>query len=127
MSYSRKPGAKSARFEPSCITSHILMALQTINRSVLCFPCLLSYQGLPNIHTYNVFKGLFVDTHKTHELAQLLLMFSNYMYFRELNVDLAGVWRFQVMLRLKDVIRSLRVWIMCLILDKTHLSKSGFI
>ncbi|KAJ0533440.1 hypothetical protein HanIR_Chr09g0408441 [Helianthus annuus] len=52
---------------------------------------------------------------------------SKIAHVQELNVDLAGVWRFQVMLRLKDVIRSLRVWIMCLILDKTHLSKSGFI
>ncbi|KAJ0853510.1 hypothetical protein HanRHA438_Chr14g0652011 [Helianthus annuus] len=30
MSSSQKPGTKSARFESSCITSHISMALQTI-------------------------------------------------------------------------------------------------
>ncbi|KAJ0614042.1 hypothetical protein HanIR_Chr02g0058081 [Helianthus annuus] len=48
MSYSRKPGAKSARFELSCITSHILMALQTINGSV--FPCCF-HTGI-YVHTY---------------------------------------------------------------------------
>ena len=95
MSYSRRPGTKSARIEPSCTTSHILMALQTIGD---LFFLVAFIPGFMNLHTYLQWFQRFIHTHKqTHELAQLLLMFSNYMYFRELDVDLAGVQKFQVL------------------------------
>ncbi|KAJ0681372.1 hypothetical protein HanPI659440_Chr16g0635081 [Helianthus annuus] len=93
MSYSRRPGAKSARFESSYAIARMLMTLQTINRSVSLFCFHTGF--FKYIQTYLQMFQRFIHKH-THELAQLLLMFSKYMYFRELVVDLAGVGCFKL-------------------------------
>ena len=116
------PTHKSARFESSCITSHISMALQTIGD---LFFLIATYQGLTYILT--TFQR-FIHTHKrTHELAQLLLMFFKLHVFQEILMDLAGVGSFYAALRIKMSSMVFEFGRCVLFLDETCLPNLGII
>ena len=75
---------KSARFESSCITSHISMALQTIGD---LFFLIATYQG--QILLTDILNG-FIYTRLTHELAQLFVDFLKLHVFQGIKLDLAS-------------------------------------
>ena len=76
------PTQKSARFESSYCTSHISLALQP-NGDLFFLNCYI-----PGIFIHTDISTKIYTYSLTHELAQLYVDFSNYMYFREL-MDLA--------------------------------------
>ena len=118
MSSSRKPGTKSARFESSCITSHISMALQTIGD---IFFLIATYRGLTYILT--TFSKVYTYTQtNTWTRSNVVDVFQTTCISGNFNGS-GGRWKFLCCVKNKDVIHGLWVWLVCLIPGRDTSSK----
>ncbi|KAM0009305.1 hypothetical protein Hdeb2414_s0093g00789841 [Helianthus debilis subsp. tardiflorus] len=123
MSYSRRPGA-------SLLGLSLPASLHTYHW--LCNPVVISFSLLlhtRDLHTYLQRFQRFIHTHKrTHELAQLLLMFFKLHVFQgNCKVDLAGVRSFYDALEIKMSSTVFEFGQCVLFLDETCLPNLGVI